>query len=211
MDELSYRKDILNLKNFGSANEPGQGFFYCNDNNNQNTGISESVSIFRGNEECNEEILTIGVWNLKESIKLAMILPSEEIVGINQEFDEMKYIYNNFENSKEFEGLKNFNEFLVKEFTLDLKKHKSNYKITCAFSNYIREQFPEVDGIIYTSIKSEYQGTNIVLWPEVVDKKIEFFAARKSIFKRLYDNTFVEIQKFDSKKYNKQTGKISWK
>jgi hypothetical protein len=106
--------------------------------------------------------------------------------------------------------MKNLSEFLAKEYTLDLEKHKSNYKITCAFSNYIKEQFPEVDGIIYASIKSEYNGTNIVLWPEVVDEKTEFFAARKSIFKRFPNKTFAEVQAFDSKSYDSVLDKISW-
>ena len=208
--QLSYRNEILNINHFGRANEPGQGFFYCNDNNNQNTGIAEAVSVFRGNEDSDEEILTIGVWNLKEKLKLAMILPSSENTGINGEFDKMKESYNNIDNSAEFEDLKIFNEFLAKEFTLDLEKHKSNYKITCAFSNYIKEQFPEVDGIIYASIKSEFKGTNIVLWPEVVDKKTEFSAARKSIFKRIANKTFAEVKTYDSKGYDCQLDKISW-
>ena len=62
-EELTFRKDILNINNFGRANEPGQGFFYCNDHKNQETGISEIVSIFRGNENSNEEILTISAWD----------------------------------------------------------------------------------------------------------------------------------------------------
>jgi len=209
--QLSYRKDILNIRDFGRMNEPGQGLFYCNDNKNQNTGISEAVSIFRGNEDSNEEIFTIGAWNLKDSLKLAMILPTIENSGKNSEFDEMKKFYNGFEQSEEFDDLKNFNEFLAKEFTLDLQKHKSNYKITCAFSNYIKEKFPEVDGIIYASVKSEFEGTNIVLWPEVVDQKLEFVAARKSIFKRVKYKTFVEVATIDSKGYNKEMEEIIWK
>lgn len=209
-EELSYRKDILNINKFGRLNEPGQGYFYCNDNNNQSTGIAEIVSVFRGNEESNEEILTIGTWNIKENLKLAMILPNNENIGINSEFDKMKELYNQFEESEEFEDLKILNEFLANEFTLDLEKHKSNYKITCAFSNYIKEQFPEIDGIIYASIKSEFNGTNIVLWPEVVDKKIEFFAARKSIFKRVVDKNFTEVKVFDNKSYDSKNDKIIW-
>src|SRR5680860_143560 len=59
-EELSYRTDIMNINRFGRANESGQGFFYCNDNENRNTGITEIVSIFRGNDNSSEEVLTIG-------------------------------------------------------------------------------------------------------------------------------------------------------
>ena len=142
---------------------------------------------------------------------MAIILPSEENNGKNNEFDQMKEFYNNFENSPEFEDLKNLNEFLAKEYTLDLERHKSNYKITCAFSNYIKDKFRDVDGITYSSIKREYEGTNIVLWPEVVDKKVEFVAARKSVFKKVKHKTFVETQIVESKSYNSDKDVICWK
>ncbi|MEO8236137.1 MAG: hypothetical protein ABI549_12030 [Flavobacterium sp.] len=210
-EELTYRKDILNINNFGRLNEPGQGYFYCNDNNNQSTGIDEIVSVFRGNEESKEETLTIGTWNVTRNLKLAVILPNDQNIGINSEFDKLKEDYNNkFEDSEHFEDVKILNEFIANEFTLDLEKHKSNYKITCAYSNYIKEQFPEIDGIIYASVKSEFSGTNIVLWQEAVDNKIQFFAARKSIFKRVSDKKFVEVETFDSKSYDSKSDKIIW-
>ncbi len=154
--------------------------------------------------------MTISAWNLNEKLKLAIILPSEENNGKNKEFDQMKEFYNQYENSPEFEDLKNLNEFLAKEYTLDLEKNKSNYKITCAFSNYIKDEFSDVDGIIYSSVKSEYKGTNIVLWPEVVNKKVEFVAARKSIFKKVKNKTLVEEQIIESKSYESDKDRINW-
>lgn len=210
-EELTYRKDILSINKFGRLNEPGQGYFYCNDNKNQNTGIAEIVSVFRGNEESNEEILTIGMWNVNKTLNLAVILPNNENNGINSEFDKLKESYNNFlDKTEHFEDVKILNEFIANEFTLDLEKDKSNYKITCAYSNNIKEKFPEIDGIVYASVKSEFNGTNIVLWPEVVDSKIEFFAARKSIFKRVVDKNFVEVETFDNKSYDSKSDKIIW-
>lgn len=210
VEELSYRTDIMNIDKLGRCNESGQGLFYCNDNENQNTGISEIVTIFRGNKDSEEEVLTIGAWNVKENLGLAMILPSIEIGGKNKEFDEMKKHFNQFEDTPEFEDLKNLNEFLANEFTLDIEKHNSNYKISCAFSMYIKEQIPEVDGIMYSSVKSEYQGINIVLWPKVVDAKLEFVAARKSIFKKVKHKTFVEQQISESIGYDKGKDEIKW-
>lgn len=209
-EELSYRTDILNINGLGRANEPGQGFFYCNDNENQNTGITEIVSVFRGNTSSVEEVLTIGAWNVKENLTLAMILPSDQIIGNNKDFDMMKEDFYRFENSPEFEDLKIFNEFIANEFTLDIEKHNSNYKISCAFAMYIKEQIPEVEGIMYASVKSEYKGVNIVLWPEVVDEKLEFVAARKSVFKKVKDKTFVEQQIVESISYDKNIDKINW-
>ncbi|TVZ22692.1 RES domain-containing protein [Dokdonia sp. Hel_I_63] len=208
--ELSYRTDILNINEFGRANESGQGLFYCNDNENQNTGITEIVSIFRGNINSEEEVLTIGAWDVNQNLTLAMILPSEQIIGNNKDFDMMKADFNRFEESPEFEDLKILNEFLANEFTLDIEKHNSNYKISCAFAMYIKEQIPEVDGIMYASVKSEYKGVNIVLWPEVVDKKLEFVAARKTVFKKTKHKTFVEELINESVSYNREKDEINW-
>lgn len=206
-EELSYRTDIMNIDGLGRANESGQGFFYCNDNKNQNTGIAEIVSIFRGSKDSKEEVLTIGAWDLKENLKLAMILPSIRSIGKNEFFDQMKDYY---DHNPEFEDLKKLNDFLANEFSLDINKHNSNYKISCAFSSYIKEQFPEVDGIMYASVKSEYNGINIVVWPEAVDTKLEFVAARKSVFKRSTNKIFTEEQIVESKGYDKDNDKISW-
>lgn len=209
-EELSYRTDILHINRLGRANESGQGFFYCNDNENQNTGIAEIVTIFRGNEDSNEEVLTIGAWDLKENLKLAMILPSEKSIGKNEDFDQMNEDYDSFENSPEFEDVKNLNNYLANEFSLDIEKDNSNYKISCAFSNYIKEMVPEVDGVMYASVKSEYEGTNIVIWPEVVNRKLKFVAARKSVFKRGPNKTFTEEQIIECKSYDMENDKIIW-
>lgn len=122
----------------------------------------------------------------------------------------MKQFYENYEDNPQFDDLKNLIEFLAKEFTLDIEKDKSNYKITCAFSNYLKENFPELDGIVYSSIKSEFEGVNIALWPEAVDKKISFVAAKKSVFKRIENKTYIECDINESKGYDKYNDIIKW-
>lgn len=209
-EDLSYRQDILNIDKFGRANEPGQGFFYCNDNKNQNTGIAEIVSIFRGNTNSKEEVLTIGAWDVNIPLKLAVILPTNENRGQSEELDALKAFYNSFDSGPDFEDLKKFNEFLAKEFTLDVEKHQSNYKITSAFSNYIKETFDTVDGIVYSSVKSEHEGNNIVLWPEVVEKKLKFVAARKSVFKKFKHKAYIEEVLGESESYKTELDKIVW-
>lgn len=209
-EDLSYRKDILNIYNFGRANEPGQGFFYCNDFKNQNTGISEVVSFLRGNIDSKEEVLTIGAWNLNQSLKLAVIIPFKSNQFSYNEHEKISEFYNKIAKENEQEEIKNIINFIAEEFYLDIEKNNSNYKITAAFSNYVKSNFPEIDGIMYSSIKSEHNGLNIVLWPETVDVKLEFGAARKTIFKKTHDKTFVEIKIAESKSYNPESDIITW-
>lgn len=209
-EDLSYRKDILSISNFGRANEPGQGFFYCNDNKNQDTGISEIVSVLRGNIHSEEEVLTIGAWNLNQSLKLAIILPLKSSFLSQEDLKNMEKFYSQIAEGNELEEIKKFVNFIAEEFYLDIDKDNSNYKVTAAFSNYVRNVFPEIDGIMYSSIKSEHTGINIVLWPETADSKLEFARARKTVFKKTKDKTFVEQEIAESKAYDIESDIITW-
>lgn len=209
-EDLSYRKDILNISNFGRSNEPGQGFFYCNDNKNQSTGISEIVSILRGNHASEEEVLTIGAWNLNQSLKLAIILPLKSSFLSQEDIKNMENFYSQIAEGNELEEIKIFVNFIAEEYYLDIDKDNSNYKITAAFSNYVKNVFPEIDGIMYSSIKSEHSGINIVLWPEVADSKLEFAAARKTVFKKNQDNSLFEEIIAESKTYDTKNDIINW-
>lgn len=212
VDDLSYRKDILNINNFGRVNEPGQPIFYCNDRENENTGITESLSLFRGNEKSEIEVFTTGAWKVSEALNLAVIVSTQSNHGKNAFLDEMKRIYEGAGEGEYFSDLLNFNEFLCNEFSKDLIKDKSNYLITCAYSNYIKSTYSDnVDGIVYGSVKSEGEGINIALWPETVDKKLELVAARKRILKRFPNKVFGEIALQDSKSIDSSSGQIHWK
>ena len=53
--------------------------------------------------------------------------------------------------------------------------------------------------------RSEYSSL-----PEVVDEKLEFIAARKSVFKKKKTKTFVEQEIVESVSYDKDKDKIDW-
>jgi hypothetical protein len=63
---------------------------------------------------------------------------------------------------------------------------------------------------MYSSIKSEHTGINIVLWPEIVDSKLEFATARKTVFKKTQEKTFVEEVIAESKMYDTKSDIITW-
>lgn len=48
ISDLSHRKDVQNIKIFGRANEPGQSFFYCS--NNDSLSLFETSEIARKQE-----------------------------------------------------------------------------------------------------------------------------------------------------------------
>ena len=210
--DLSFNKDILNINYFGRSNEPGQGLFYCNDNLNEGTAFSETMNLFRNNPHSDQEVITIGAWQVDRELKLAVILPSEfkEIASslINSASKSYNYLDDGTDN---YRDLKATIEFIANEFTLDLITDKSNYKVTCAFTNYIKSKFPSVDGIVYASVKSELKGENIVLWEHVADKNLMLIGARKRTFKLINKEDFFETEYCDSDKINYNSGQITWK
>ena len=212
VSELSYRIDLEKITNFGRCNEPKQGFFYCADNRNEVAGISELVTVFRGEENSEDEILTVGAWKVKNPLLLAMILPPVSKRGLNPEFNQMALFYDKFnEDFFDFQAMRPLVEFLAKEFTLDTTRDNSNYLLTAAFTNYVKDKAPNLDGLMYASVKAELKDTNIVLFPNAVDTKLEFEAARKRGFKRVpRSKSFIEIETKDSTSVNLDNGKISW-
>lgn len=212
IDDLTHRKDILNINYFGRANEPGQGFFYCNDNLNEKTGFSESMNVFRNNPNSQNEEITIGTWNVSKELNLAIILPSKYKNVDSSLFNSAKKSFKSLDNgSSNSKQLKIMLEFIANEFTLDKEKDNSNYKITCAFVNYIRDIYNNCDGIVYASVKSALKGDNIVLWEDVVENNLELIAARKRTFKLIRPKEFIETEYCDTESINYDTGIIKWK
>jgi len=212
IDDLTFRKDILNIDFFGRANEPGQGLFYCNDNLNEDTGFSESMNIYRNHPDSTEEIITLGAWDVDRELNLAIILPSEyktiESSLINSSSKSYKLLD---DGSDYYNQLKIMLEYIADEFTLDTIKDNSNYKITCAFVNYIKVKFPDVDGIIYASVKSALKGENIVLWENAAEKNLKLIAARKRTFRLIGKKEFFETEYCDSNNIDYDSGEIEWK
>ncbi len=212
IDDLTFRKDILNINHFGRANEPGQGFFYCNDNLNEGTGFSESMNVFRSNPDSKNEMITIGTWDVMRELNLAVILPSEYKGVDNSLFNSAKKSYNLLDDgSSNFKQLKLMLEFIATEFTLDKEKDNSNYKITCAFVNYIKDKFPNLDGVVYASVKSALKGENIVLWEDVAEDCLKLIGARKRTFKLVENKNFIEAEYCDTDQIDYEKGTIRWK
>lgn len=212
IDDLTFRKDILNINYFGRANEPGQGFFYCNDNLNEGTGFSESMNVFRNNPNSQNETITIGAWDVTRELKLAVVLPSEYKEIGSSLFNTAKKSYNLLDDgSSNFKQLKAMLEFIANEFTLDKEKDNSNYKITCAFVNYIKDKFPDVDGVVYASVKSALKGENIVLWEEVAEENLILVEARKRTFKLNGYKDFLETEYCDTEHIDYNLGIVKWK
>ena len=187
IDELGYIKDknvIDNvLKSFGRANNPHQVMFYGALETSlidkpRLTAIAETSHIFRvpGTDCIDGEHYTVSRWETQEELLVVEVVFSEYALKNNPD------IAKSFENQKKLLQAKNleqkeidfhleFLKFISEEFSKKVT-NPEEYKISSAYTN-IALTHPDVSGITYPSVQTEYFGVNIVLPPEVVEKYVK--------------------------------------
>lgn len=211
VDQISYRKDIQNIKNFGRGNEPGQSVFYGADN--QTVSFAETSSIVRQNEEKDFEYITTGIWVATENIMVVNLVPNESTIGQHAEFDESGKSFDSLIDSQNDESafvVRKLLQFLSKEFSTTAKENSNHYKITAAFTNYVFDSFDKADGILYPSTIHSTEGFNFALNTEVVDRKMKFYAAQRIKMQRVGDKKYKEVEKFESEISVSDDNIIKW-
>ena len=187
IDELGYIKDKNIIENyltsFGRANCPHQVMFYgaletSLIDKQRLTAIAETSHIFRKPEiDCIDgELYTVSRWEIQDEFLVVEIVFSEYALNNNPEIaqsfeNQKKLLQEHNLDKKEMDFHLNFLKFISEEFS---KKVSSNddYKISAAYTN-IALLHPDVNGICYPSVQTEYFGVNIVLTPETVDKYLK--------------------------------------
>lgn len=183
-ERISYIHDKNKLKKvlFGRANEPKQTVFYGSIISPL-INMPRVVAWFETTEKFNEEykyndtieIFTVGRWRILEDIEIMEMIFSDEALKVNE--------YNRIALANQ---LKNFQEhplalfceeqgnFFSNEYARkDIKKGENyKYKISAAYTNYIWRN-SHLKGITYPSVSSDFQGQNIALLPEIVDKYLK--------------------------------------
>jgi hypothetical protein len=173
VEEMSFRPDVVNIKEYGRANLIHQSVFYgCMFPQNiefaRLTNVIETNPILRSGNKNHKgnNIFTTGQWEVKGLINL-LILPLNE-----------KAILNNYITRVEFEHyMKELNRLssetrelvfeLVKFFANEFAKPVINhidYKLTAAFSYVFMVEYG-IDGVVYPSVKAEYRSHNIAMTP----------------------------------------------
>lgn len=210
ISELSYIEDIKKVTQFGRANEPGQSVFYCA--NDDALTLMETSEVARKLIDKPYEYITTGLWISTEDIYAASLLTNDDIRGKHANIDEIskdfeKIIENqNDESAKAVNGLM---QFLSKEFSRPSNGNSNQYKITAAFTNYIFDSVQRVDGILYPSTIYGEKGFNFAFKPEIVDKKLKFFAANRRKMENMGNQKYVETEFIESLP-NQGKDKIEW-
>lgn len=197
IDDISYRKDITNIHDFGRANEPIQPIFYAADK--QEISFIETSLFIRNNNPLPFETITMGIWEIQQPIKIAVILSNDSIKGKNEIVENLTsqfaLIVEQHDKQKTEPHLK-FLDFISKQYTQNVNGNSSKYKLSCAFSNYIflkkwfdssDKQLKNIDGIVYPSTM-DLKGINIAIHRRAIEEgKLKLITARKSVMRKKRD------------------------
>jgi len=182
--QISYRTDYSNIKTYGRANVPHFSLFYGAFESDvikhpRFVNLLETSEIFRNlekNEVTNADfIMTVGKWVIQEDIEIVEVVFDENSIQNSAdikrsyEFHLEKLTKEHPEHKEQFELILQFfsNQFAKKE----INSHY-DYMISAAYTD-MAINWRAHKGLTYPSIKTDYQGHNVVLTPFVVDKYLK--------------------------------------
>ncbi len=182
--QISYRTDYPNIKSYGRANVPHFSLFYGAIESDtikhpRFVNLLETSEIFRNLEKNEVEnadfIMTVGKWIIKEDIEIVeMVFDEKSIensadIKRSYEFHLEKLTTEHPEHKEQFKLILRFfsNQFAKK----DINTH-FDYMISSAYAD-IALNWRDHKGLTYPSVKTDYQGQNVVLTPFVVDKYLD--------------------------------------
>lgn len=183
IDDLGYIKDknVINnvLTSFGRANTPHQVMFYGALKTElidkpRLTAIAETSHIFRNpGTDCLEgEHYTVSRWETQKELFVVEVVFSEYALKNNPDIaksfqNQIKFLQEHNLEPQEIAFHLDFLKFISEEFSKRVSDPEE-YKISAAYTN-LALLHPDVSGITYPSVQTDYFGVNIVLTPEVVE------------------------------------------
>lgn len=213
IDELSYIKDTYVIQNkltkYGRANLPHQVMFYGAlktpyIQHERLTAIAESSDFFRNTQEkqFGKEYYTLSRWRIKEELVGVEIVFSDDALKNNEyirkSYEKQKQSLEELELTKqEKDFYLEFLRFISNQFSKRVNNYEE-YKISVAYANIALSK-PYINFIVYPSVQTEYQGENIVLKPEIVDKYLEPIICSTHILYKDTNRTFIDNDKYRAK------------
>jgi hypothetical protein len=182
--EISYRTDYKNIVNYGRANIPHFSLFYGAIESDiikhpRLVNLLETSEIFRNLKENNVDkadfVLTLGKWRITNEMEVVEIvfdknsIKNSKDVKKSYEYHLKRLIEHYPEHSKHFKLILTFfsNQFAKKDI-----KTNFDYMVSAAYSD-MAINIRNFVGVKYPSVKTDYQGHNIVLTPMAVENNLE--------------------------------------
>lgn len=199
IDELGYIKnqDVIDkyLTYYGRANCPHQVMFYGAlesylIDKPRFTAIAETSPLFRDPKlnSHSGDIFTLSRWETSDEFLVVEIVFSKYALANNEavqkSYDrQLEMLEKSGLEQKERDFHIDFLKFISEEFSKKVTDNE-NYKISAAYMNIVM-MHPDVRGIVYPSVQTDYFGINIVVPPKTVD---EFINPKISSTFTLYKN-----------------------
>lgn len=202
VDELTYikKQDVIEkyLTGFGRANKPYQPMFYgaietTVGKPQRMTAIAEVSKLYQNpvGVNLNGELHTVSRWKNKEELIIVEVVFAAEAIKINPDIRKAFEKQTEFAKQAGQDDLEFYTDFLIfisEQFAREVHTHH-DYKISTAYTDLILTK-PEIQGISFPSVQTEYVGVNVVFEPKVIDK---YFDLKVLATQRFYKNILKRI------------------
>ncbi len=177
--EISYRTDFANIKEYGRSNRPYQSVFYGSVPESKNdyapiTLLTEILpDFFEDEKPVNNKHITIGLWIAKKDFEVADICYSKDY-NHNPLMIEKQKLWNKKLKEEYSDSVNNYKdtlEFISNQFSKKNIKDHWDYKLSSVFFDIIQQK--NIHGVLYPSVKRDFEGLNLSLTHEVVDEFLE--------------------------------------
>ena len=183
--ELSYRSDLENIITFGRANSPGTSIFYGAVISSpiqlpRIVALAETDELLRSKEKGKVDkdiIMTVSKWQIIKNMHLAEMVFKKDRIATTPEIEKAyKFHLKAFRENMPEEGVQkliSILEFYSEEFAKSEITMDTDYKISAAYAESAFKS-GSIHGIIYPSVRTDYEGSNVALLPKTVDKYLQF-------------------------------------
>lgn len=203
-EQISYRRDEQNIDKYGRANLQEQSLFYGAFESEKIklprfVNLIETSEIFRDLEN-NEQLdkvfyATLGRWKLKRNTEVIEVIFSEDYLKSDENKRAFNYHYQKLIKSlPDFEQrLKLILEFFTSEFAKKIISSHHQYKLSAMYFNLSLNSSPNIGGVKYPSVKSDYLGYNLALLPKFLDENFELANVALLEINKKGKNTVVDM------------------
>lgn len=199
-DELSFKPQKFNTT-YQRASTPNQTMFYATSlpdkiesgelDNARVIGVVEAMPWLRDKTTSGHKKITFGRWYVESDINLIAIIHKDTFYKESNYTRELVDAYNHFIKQEDKELLEKslkFQYFLADEFSKEINTH-TDYLISAIFTEIVSKN-PNIDGVIYPSVRVLGKGFNIAIKPDAC-KKIGLYVAGECSIYKLKDHTVV--------------------
>jgi len=173
--QISYNPDLIG-SSFGRANWAGNSVFYgCISSEfiaaNDATYFELLDNLIKNPADIAQELFVVGTWVLQQDLDVITLSGNFKVEtdADKSRNAELTLFLTDYPENRE--ALNLIDRFLCNEFSKEVSRQENwRYKISAAYAEFLKQD--NWPGLIYPSYQSQGAGINIMLYSDVVDKRI---------------------------------------